>query len=167
MQVGNAVTDNYYDNLGTVTYWWSHAMISDKTYKQLINTCDFRRQKNSDQCESLYSYAMDKEFGNIDQYNIYAPPCNNSDGSTRTSTRQTAMHLPHRPVYIIQIFRQVSSIICILIRMYLQHSLFSFCSKDVPANIRLWSLYGEICWTLLQQARCTESTPCQHNQNSL
>lgn len=120
MQVGNAVTDNYYDNLGTVTYWWSHAMISDKTYKQLINTCDFRRQKNSDQCESLYSYAMDKEFGNIDQYNIYAPPCNNSDGSTRTSTRQTAMHLPHRPVYIIQIFRQVSSIICTLIRMYLQ-----------------------------------------------
>ncbi|KAJ6368235.1 hypothetical protein OIU78_000756 [Salix suchowensis] len=36
--VGNAVTDNYYDNLGTVTYWWSHAMISDKTYRQLINT---------------------------------------------------------------------------------------------------------------------------------
>ncbi|XP_068336824.1 serine carboxypeptidase-like 25 [Pyrus communis] len=103
IMVGNAVTDNYYDNLGTVTYWWSHAMISDKTYKQLINTCDFRRQKNSDQCESLYSYAMDKEFGNIDQYNIYAPPCNNSDGSTRTSTRQTAMHLPHRPM-----FRQIS-----------------------------------------------------------
>ncbi|RVW31429.1 Serine carboxypeptidase-like 25 [Vitis vinifera] len=53
--VGNAVTDNYYDNLGTVTYWWSHAMISDKT------------------------------FGNIDQYNIYAPPCNNSDGSGATA----------------------------------------------------------------------------------
>lgn len=93
------MTDNYYDNLGTVTYWWSHAMISDKTYKQLINTCDFRRQKNSDECESLYSYAMDKEFGNIDQYNIYAPPCNNSDGSTSStmSTRQT-MRLPHLPV---------------------------------------------------------------------
>ncbi|KAF9663816.1 hypothetical protein SADUNF_Sadunf17G0091300 [Salix dunnii] len=80
--VGNAVTDNYYDNLGTVTYWWSHAMISDKTYQQLVNTCDFRRQKESDECESLYSYAMDQEFGNIDQYNIYSPPCNNSDGST-------------------------------------------------------------------------------------
>ncbi|XP_059449882.1 serine carboxypeptidase-like 25 [Corylus avellana] len=92
--VGNAVTDNYYDNLGTVTYWWSHAMISDKTYRQLINTCDFRRQKESDECESLYSYAMDQEFGNIDQYNIYAPPCNNSDGSA--ATRQT-MRLPHRP----------------------------------------------------------------------
>uniref|UniRef100_A0A2N9IMS5 Carboxypeptidase n=1 Tax=Fagus sylvatica TaxID=28930 RepID=A0A2N9IMS5_FAGSY len=96
------VTDNYYDNLGTVTYWWSHAMISDKTYKQLINTCDFRRQKESNECESLYSYAMDQEFGNIDQYNIYAPPCNNSDGST--ATRQT-MRLPHRPH---RIFRQLS-----------------------------------------------------------
>lgn len=73
-------------------------MISDKTYRQLINTCDFRRQKESDECESLYSYAMDKEFGNIDQYNIYAPPCNNSDGSSpATATTRYSMHLPHRP----------------------------------------------------------------------
>lgn len=95
MQVGNAVTDNYYDNIGTVTYWWSHAMISDKTYHQLINTCDFRRQKTSNECESLYSYAMDQEFGNIDQYNIYAPPCNKSDG-TSGATHKT-IQLPHRP----------------------------------------------------------------------
>ncbi|KVH92626.1 Peptidase S10, serine carboxypeptidase [Cynara cardunculus var. scolymus] len=108
IMVGNAVTDNYYDNLGTVTYWWSHAMISDKTYHQLINTCDFRRQKNSNECESLYSYAMDQEFGNIDQYNIYAPPCNNSDGSHSSATRQT-MQLPHRPHRVrILMFRQIS-----------------------------------------------------------
>lgn len=74
-------------------------MISDKTYHQLINTCDFKRQKNSNECESLYSYAMDQEFGNIDQYNIYAPPCNNSDGSHLGATHQT-MRLPHRPVRV-------------------------------------------------------------------
>lgn len=74
-------------------------MISDKTYHQLINTCDFKRQKNSNECESLYSYAMDQEFGNIDQYNIYAPPCNHSDGSHSGPTRQT-MRLPHRPVQV-------------------------------------------------------------------
>lgn len=96
MQVGNAVTDNYYDNLGTVTYWWSHAMISDQTYHQLISTCDFRHQKESDECESLYSYAMDQEFGNIDQYNIYAPPCNKSDGSSAATSSRT-IRLPHRP----------------------------------------------------------------------
>lgn len=101
--VGNAVTDNYYDNIGTVTYWWSHAMISDKTYHQLINTCDFRRQKTSNECESLYSYAMDQEFGNIDQYNIYAPPCNKSDGSSG-ATHKT-IRLPHRPH---RMFRQLS-----------------------------------------------------------
>ncbi|CAM8973403.1 hypothetical protein QQ045_030789 [Rhodiola kirilowii] len=96
IMVGNAVTDNYYDNLGTVTYWWSHAMISDKTYNQLISTCNFNNQKESNECESLYTYAMDQEFGNIDQYNIYALPCNKSDGSS-SSTRQSSMKLPHRP----------------------------------------------------------------------
>lgn len=70
-------------------------MISDKTYHQLINTCDFRRQKTSNECESLYSYAMDQEFGNIDQYNIYAPPCNKSDGSSGATHK--SMRLPHRP----------------------------------------------------------------------
>lgn len=75
-------------------------MISDRTYKQLLNTCDFRHQKNSNECESMYTYAMDQEFGNIDQYNIYAPPCNaNSDGSTSLITRQT-LRLPHRPHHV-------------------------------------------------------------------
>ncbi|KAF6165042.1 hypothetical protein GIB67_000626 [Kingdonia uniflora] len=103
IMVGNAVTDNYYDNIGTVTYWWSHAMISDKTYNQLLNTCDFRAQKNSNECETAYSYAMDQEFGNIDQYNIYALPCNKSDGSS-TIIRQS-LRLPHRPR---QMIRQIS-----------------------------------------------------------
>ncbi|XP_057769707.1 serine carboxypeptidase-like 25 [Salvia miltiorrhiza] len=94
--VGNAVTDNHYDNLGTVNYWWSHAMISDKTYRQLMSTCDFQRQKESNECESLYYYAMDQEFGNIDQYNIYAPPCSNNSDSASATRR--AMRLPHRPL---------------------------------------------------------------------
>ncbi|KAI6670366.1 hypothetical protein NL676_005251 [Syzygium grande] len=106
IMVGNAVTDNYYDNMGTVTYWWSHAMISDRTYKQLMSTCDFRRQKESNECESLYSYAMDQEFGNIDQYNIYAPPCNSSDGSAAATMRQS-IRLPHRPHHS-KILRQIS-----------------------------------------------------------
>ena len=76
-------------------------MISDKTFHQLTKTCDFHRQKNSDECETLYSYAMDQEFGNIDQYNIYAPPCNNSDdsgsGSAVVSSTYRTMKLPHLP----------------------------------------------------------------------
>lgn len=82
-------------------------MISDKTYHELINTCDFSRQKESNECESLYTYAMDKEFGNIDQYNIYAPPCNNSDGSL--ATRQSTMRLPHRVSFFVYIVKQKST----------------------------------------------------------
>ncbi|XP_058081267.1 serine carboxypeptidase-like 25 [Magnolia sinica] len=101
--VGNAVTDNYYDNLGTVTYWWSHAMISDRTYKKLLRTCNFHQQKQSNACELLYAYAMDQEFGNIDQYNIYAAPCNNSDGISAT---RRSLHSPLLPQNTV--LRQIS-----------------------------------------------------------
>ncbi|XP_010549997.1 PREDICTED: serine carboxypeptidase-like 25 [Tarenaya hassleriana] len=97
IMVGNAVTDNYYDNLGTVNYWWSHAMISDRTYHQLMSTCDFSRQKEANECETLYSYAMEQEFGNIDQYNIYAPPCNKSDDGSPSGHGRRSMRLPHLP----------------------------------------------------------------------
>ncbi|KAL3624051.1 Serine carboxypeptidase-like 25 [Castilleja foliolosa] len=101
--VGNAVTDNHYDNLGTVNYWWSHAMISDKTYKQLMSTCDFQQQKTSNECESIYYYAMDQEFGNIDQYNIYGARCNSSGGSSSSGSSTGAtrrnMRLPNRPIF--------------------------------------------------------------------
>jgi serine carboxypeptidase-like clade 2 len=36
--VGNAVTDDYHDFIGTFEYWWSHALISDSTYKLLKET---------------------------------------------------------------------------------------------------------------------------------
>lgn len=104
--VGNAVTDNHYDNLGTVNYWWSHAMISDKTYRQLMSTCDFQRQKESNECESLYYYAMDQEFGNIDQYNIYAPPCSNNSDTAAAASSRHSMRLPHRPHSVY--FKQLS-----------------------------------------------------------
>lgn len=109
MQVGNAVTDAYYDNLGTVTYWWTHAMISDKTYHYLVRACKFLGGKESSTCESLYTYAIDNEFGNIDQYSIYTPSCNTSDGAAQT--RRT-LHLPLRPksqVIIIIIISKINN----------------------------------------------------------
>lgn len=78
--VGNAVMDNYYDNLGTVTYWWSHAMISDETYHNILRHCNFRMQDNSADCDNYINYAMNHDFGDIDQYSIYTPPCNKSSG---------------------------------------------------------------------------------------
>ncbi|KAL6539344.1 Serine carboxypeptidase 24 [Orobanche hederae] len=73
--VGNAVTDNYYDNVGTIAYWWSHAMISDKTYKLILKTCNFRSQNTSEKCYNAVGYAMKHEFGDVDHYSIYTPTC--------------------------------------------------------------------------------------------
>lgn len=118
-------------------------MISDKTYKQLVNTCDFRRHKESNECESLYYYAMDQEFGNIDQYNIYAPPCNNSDGST--STRQT-MNLPHQP-YKVRLCNTITSIMqqfidCCLIYLDLcPHQMFKQLSGYDPCTEKYAEIY--------------------------
>lgn len=99
IMIGNGVTDSYYDNIGSVNYWWSHAMISDQTYHQLINSCRFNGdQKESSECETTYNYAMEQEFGRIDPYNIYAPPCPTKSNRTSaiTMTTQTT-RLPHHP----------------------------------------------------------------------
>ncbi|TYI72064.1 hypothetical protein E1A91_D07G033300v1 [Gossypium mustelinum] len=73
--VGNAVTDNYYDSIGTVTFWWSHSMISDRTYKSIMKHCNFTAEKSSTRCDDAVSYAINHEFGDIDQYSIYTPSC--------------------------------------------------------------------------------------------
>ncbi|OWM89997.1 serine carboxypeptidase 24-like [Punica granatum] len=72
--VGNAVMDHYYDNIGTVTYWWSHSMISDASYKSILKYCNFSSEKPSQKCDDSVIYAAN-EFGNIDQYSIYTPSC--------------------------------------------------------------------------------------------
>lgn len=77
-QVGNAVTDNYYDSLGTVAYWWTHSMVSDGTYRSILSSCNFSSTKTSRKCDRAISYAMNHEFGDIDQYSIYTPSCANA-----------------------------------------------------------------------------------------
>ncbi|CAN6450362.1 unnamed protein product [Victoria cruziana] len=85
--VGNPVTDNYYDNLGTVNYWWSHALISDATYKSILKLCNFSGTKNSDNCSDVLNYAVGHEFGDIDQYSIYTRPCKASANSKSSVIR--------------------------------------------------------------------------------
>lgn len=80
--VGNAVTDNYYDSLGTVAYWWTHSLISDATYKSILNNCNFTSDNSSNQCDDAVNYATNYELGNIDAYSIYTPSCLSSTNST-------------------------------------------------------------------------------------
>eukprot|EP00249_Psilotum_nudum_P003267 c16661_g1_i1 orf=484-1947(+) len=81
--VGNAVIDNYYDNVGTITYWWDHALISDATFKAIKEACDFHLENVSDLCNHLQDDAINSEFGNIDPYSIYTPSCTTSTGVQR------------------------------------------------------------------------------------
>jgi serine carboxypeptidase-like clade 2 len=73
--VGNAATDNYHDNIGTVTFWWTHSMISDGSYQSILKNCNFNEVQTSEQCDDALNYAMNNEFGDIDQYSIYTPSC--------------------------------------------------------------------------------------------
>ncbi|XP_077239388.1 serine carboxypeptidase-like 27 [Tasmannia lanceolata] len=76
--VGNAVTDDYHDYIGTFEYWWTHGLISDATYRELRITCDFGSSLHpSVECLNALKLA-DAEQGNIDPYSIYTPPCNNT-----------------------------------------------------------------------------------------
>ncbi|RDX62259.1 Serine carboxypeptidase 24, partial [Mucuna pruriens] len=80
--VGNAVTDDHYDGVGTVTYWWSHSLISDQSYKSILENCNFSEKNTSEKCDDAVNYAVNKEFGNIDQYSIYTPTCPTSQNDS-------------------------------------------------------------------------------------
>lgn len=80
--VGNGVMDAYSDNIGSIQYWWSHALISDATYNNIMNNCDFKQQNVSSACNNYLNYA-NTEMGNIDPYDIYTPPCTQPVGSGR------------------------------------------------------------------------------------
>lgn len=81
--VGNAVTDDYHDFIGTFEYWWTHGLISDSTYKVLRETCDLgSTRRPSTDCIKALTVA-DAEQGNIDPYSIYTRPCNNTSSLKR------------------------------------------------------------------------------------
>lgn len=76
--VGNAVTDDYNDYVGTFEYWWTHGLISDSTYKFLQQACEkVSSQHPSIDCTKALTTA-ELEMGNIDPYSIFTSPCNNS-----------------------------------------------------------------------------------------
>ncbi|KAG5028738.1 hypothetical protein JHK87_012252 [Glycine soja] len=68
LQVGNVVTDDYHDYIGTFEYWWTHGLVSDSTYRMLRITCNFGSSLHpSVQCMQALRVAT-VEQGNIDPY---------------------------------------------------------------------------------------------------
>ncbi|KAI3909717.1 hypothetical protein MKW98_014134 [Papaver atlanticum] len=88
--VGNAVTDDYHDQLGLFQFLWSTGLISDQTYKLLNANCDSESVIHpSSECNKFFDVA-NKEFGNIDAYTIYTPSC------TATGNGQFLNHFRRR-----------------------------------------------------------------------
>ncbi|KAM0953223.1 putative carboxypeptidase D [Dioscorea sansibarensis] len=90
--VGNAVTDDYYDYVGTFEFWWNHGLISDGTYQKLKQACYSTSSMNpSYDCVTALELAS-SEQGSIDPYSIYTPPCTNSSSSSLKINRKS--HYP-------------------------------------------------------------------------
>lgn len=75
MQVGNPLTDDYYDSKGLAEYAWGHSVVSDEVYEHIKKVCDFRISNWTDDCDKAMSTVF-SQYQEIDIYNIYAPRCN-------------------------------------------------------------------------------------------
>ncbi|KZV54269.1 kinesin-4-like [Dorcoceras hygrometricum] len=79
IMIGNAVINEETDSKGMYEFFASHALISDQTFNDIMNHCDFSSYSSdeSKKCSQATEEA-EKNIGNIDIYNIYAPLCANS-----------------------------------------------------------------------------------------
>ncbi|CAH9121785.1 unnamed protein product [Cuscuta epithymum] len=78
IMIGNGVINYATDLRGFFDYVWSHALISDESYKGLLEHCS---TKNDSKCEEFLNESA-TETGYIDVYNIYGPLCLDSKPSS-------------------------------------------------------------------------------------
>lgn len=98
-QAGNPVTDAYWDNVGNVDYWHSHALISDQTWEKMKAVCNFSDPNCcSKTCDELYTYAETNELGGIDPYSIYTTNCVDSIGTGGARQKPRLSVRPNNPV---------------------------------------------------------------------
>ncbi|XP_022899383.1 putative serine carboxypeptidase-like 23 [Olea europaea var. sylvestris] len=92
MQVGNAFFDDSKMSPGYYNYFWTHALNSDETHKEIISLCDFLSSTASDEFNSSINKVYN-QLGNIDITNIYAPRCRNPELKNGSSKVQRALHV--------------------------------------------------------------------------
>ncbi|KAL5830694.1 hypothetical protein ACOSQ4_016048 [Xanthoceras sorbifolium] len=97
--IGNGLLNDYTDALGSIDYMWTHALISDESYKGIRVYCDFVNGTNSEQCDNYVEQA-NKEIGNIDYYNIYAPLCHSDVAQNKGSTGSVVTFDPCSELYV-------------------------------------------------------------------
>ncbi|XP_066361127.1 serine carboxypeptidase II-1-like [Miscanthus floridulus] len=79
--VGNAMTDDYHDQVATFESWWNQGLISDATYRLLHGSSEHA----SLPCNAAYDRAT-ADQGDNDPYSIYTRTCNQTSSSSSSST---------------------------------------------------------------------------------
>ncbi|MCL7046842.1 hypothetical protein MKW94_024790 [Papaver nudicaule] len=75
IMVGNGLTDDHDNRLGSFQFLWTNGLISDETYNLFNSFCLFESYQNiSSHCSFIFDLAS-KELGNIDPYSIFTPSC--------------------------------------------------------------------------------------------
>ncbi|KAH7655715.1 Peptidase S10 serine carboxypeptidase protein [Dioscorea alata] len=95
---GNYIGNGYFDSImntkATLDYLWTHALNSDETYQAVQSECDFVTGNYSVECEKALNCGY-MEIGNLDNYDIYAPLCNDpseAETSRITNAVQQSLH---------------------------------------------------------------------------
>ncbi|TVU21043.1 hypothetical protein EJB05_30654, partial [Eragrostis curvula] len=86
--VGNAITDEYYDEKGLVDFAWSHSVIPDQIYEHVKNVCDFRLSYFTNECADAMNLVY-TQYHKIDIFNVYAPKCNANESAHSSSSVST------------------------------------------------------------------------------
>ncbi|CAL5378749.1 unnamed protein product [Camellia sinensis] len=81
IMIGNGIMNDRTDDIGRLDYSWSHSLISDETYRGLLNHC-IMTPNDTKKCNDFIAREA-KEIGYIDYYNIYGPTCLDSSMSPR------------------------------------------------------------------------------------
>ncbi|XP_024515025.1 serine carboxypeptidase-like 25 [Selaginella moellendorffii] len=91
-QLGNAWTDPAHDMRGDVEFYYSHSLIPEQTYNELIQNCDFSTMRPilggsmNPNCQGA-SAITNRLISGLSHYNIYKPPCKNGSSITLEGIR--------------------------------------------------------------------------------
>ncbi|PON34934.1 Serine carboxypeptidase-like [Parasponia andersonii] len=89
--IGNALLDYDTDQTGMIDYAWSHAVISDGSYKDIKAKCNFSVLNVTSECNAALSKEYYNLYSMIDMYSLYAPTCPLARPFATASTTTTQM----------------------------------------------------------------------------
>ncbi|KAI4299331.1 hypothetical protein L6164_032800 [Bauhinia variegata] len=87
--LGNPETSDAEDRIGFVDYAWSHAVISDETYKKIRQICDFKSNNtwSNEDCDQAVDEIMTR-YDEIDIYSLYTSVCFAKTASSNDNSTQ-------------------------------------------------------------------------------